>query len=259
MLAQAISLALAELRQGIVELREQRRLVDGPISVGCLPLARTYLLPAAVTRFLGIYPDIKMRIADGPYSELLHEMRHGRLDLIVGALRSPAPSADIKQELLFSDQLSIVVRSGHPIIAEALPTPERLARLEWIVSHEEAPSRAQFSRFFDKAGVAMPSRLIVCSSLAAVRGLLIQSDRASLLSAAQVRYEVKLGLLGVLPTPIPGTSYPIGIAMRRDWQPTAVQAHFLTLLREVMDRSGIEDTATLGLLRPLAPAYRSRA
>jgi LysR family transcriptional regulator, regulator for genes of the gallate degradation pathway len=232
-LSQAVSLALEEIRQGIDELREWRGVVDGPLSIGCLPLARSFLLPTAVTRFLTLHPDIKMQIADGSYTELLHELRHGRLDLIVGALRLTSAPADIQQEVLFSDPLSIVVRAGHPILSEPEPGPERLAQLDWIVSPEGTPARTQFAQFFEQAAVATPRRLIECSSPVATRALLVQSERASVISASQVSYEVKLGVLEMLPAPILGRSWPIGITTRRDWHPTNAQERFRALLRQI--------------------------
>jgi DNA-binding transcriptional LysR family regulator len=242
-LARAASLAFVEIRQGLDELRERRGLIDGRVLVGSLPLARTYLLPTAVNQLLSRYPDIKLRIVDGAYGELLHGLRHGQLDCIIGALRLPPPSLDIVQESLFSDPLSIIVRPRHPILQGAPPDATSLARFDWVVPREGTPARSHFAAFFETAGVPVPTRVIECSSLVATRGLLIQSDRLALLSKAQVRYEVAANLLAVLPAPLPGTNRPIGITTRRDWQATKTQAAFLAILRRVitdeqLDQSG---------------------
>ena len=232
--ARCFSLALAEIEQGAEDVRESLGIVNGRVWIGCLPLARTGLLPDALTRLLERFPDVKVRIFDGAYGELLHALRHGRIDLIVGALRLPVPTADIEQEALFSDPLSIVVRTGHPMLAGPPPSAERFATLDWIVPREGTPARDKFHAFFGMRGLSPPEHVVECSSLNVIRGMLLRSDRAGLLSAAQVRYEVETGQLGVLPMPLSGTERPIGLTVRKNWQPTVAMSSLMTLLREAV-------------------------
>src|SRR5690606_16152732 len=137
------------------------------------------------------YPDARIRLIDGPYNEQLAALRHGRIDFILGALRDPLPAADVEQELLFDDPLTIVVRSGHPFAenfdsAQDKLTPEQLGALSWILPREATPARDNFNRFMINKGLQPPSRVIECSSLVAIRALLLRTDHAALLSARQV-------------------------------------------------------------------------
>ena len=52
-------------------------------------------------------------------------------------------------------------------------------------------------------------------------GLLLASDRIALLSRHQVYYEIKYGLLAVLPIALKGTGRAIGVTRRRDLIPTS--------------------------------------
>ena len=72
--------------------------------------------------------------------------------------------------------------------------------------------------------------MIECNSLVAVRGLLLESDRAALLPEKQVEVDVESGLLAISPTPLKGTFRDIGVTTRRHWQPTRVQSRLLRLL-----------------------------
>lgn len=83
--------------------------------VGSLPLPHTYLLPKTIIDITGDYTDLSVGIVDGPYPSLLHLLRHGEMDIIVGALRDPLPTKDVGQEVLFSEPLSIIVRTDHPL------------------------------------------------------------------------------------------------------------------------------------------------
>lgn len=230
-LARYAELAFSEIRQGFEEISELHGNMMSRVSVGCLPLARAELLPRAVTRLLKIYPDARVSILDGPYGEQLHALRYGQIDWIIGALRSPSPTTDILQQHLFEEPLSIVVRTGHPLLGKPLPDSATLANLEWIAPREHTPTRDLFTSFFARAGVATPQRIIECSSLVATRGLLQNSDRVALMSPMQIRGDIATRQLAILGQPLPGTSRSIGITVRTDWNPTIVQAEFTRIVR----------------------------
>ncbi len=231
-LARYASLAFAEIRQGFEEVDEMHGRMQSRLAVGSLPLARTELLPEAITRLLRTHPSARVRVADGSYDELLHALLNGRIDLIVGALRNPSPSRQLVQEALFDDALSIVVRREHPLLRRDTPDAAELADLGWILPREGTPARDHFTAYFVERGVKPPSTYIECGSLVATRGLLMKSDRAALLSVRQARVDIDSGQLATLTDPLPGTARPIGLTYRKDWQPTAVQAAFVDELRQ---------------------------
>ncbi len=115
-LVQHAKLAFTELEQGFVEIESWHGRDSGNIIIGSMPLARTNLLPKAINEFSQIHPDIQIRVVDGPYADLLHGLRHGEIDFLIGTLRYPLPIDDIIQEPLFDDELTVVGRAGHPLI-----------------------------------------------------------------------------------------------------------------------------------------------
>ena len=83
--------------------------------------------------------------------------------------------------------------------------------------------------------------MIECSSLVATRGLLLQSDRAALLSPLQVREGVKAGELAVLVDAIPNSGRSIGLTTRENWEPTMVQAEFDAIIRKLAEYIGLKE------------------
>jgi DNA-binding transcriptional LysR family regulator len=187
----------------------------------------------AVTRLLSKHPEARVSILDGPYVEQLHALRYGQIDWLIGALREPPPTTDVVQEPLFDQPLAVVVRPGHPMLDATIPTIAELARLEWVAPRPQAPARRFFDEFFERNGVSTPTRIIECSSLIATRGLLLQSDRAALLSPLQVREDVAAGELAVLIDAIEDSSRSIGMTVRDNWEPTMVQAEFGNIVRQL--------------------------
>jgi hypothetical protein len=72
----------------------------------------------------------------------------------------------------------------------------------------------------------------------AARSLLFGSDHAAVLSRRQVELEIRLGLLKVMGSPLTGSWRRIGIATRRSFRPTWLQARLIERLRDGARRDG---------------------
>lgn len=231
-IARYIGLFFAELSQAIDEVNEHKGQMAGRLRIGSLPLARTRTVPRAVVKITRDFPDVQVSIIDGPYEEQLHALLHGRLDLLVGALREPAPSPDIVQKILFKDVLHVVMRPGHPLGKRRKLSALELQNLDWVAPRQDTPAREAFTELFRSNGLAPPEHVIECSSLVATRGILMESDRAALLSARQVEVDLSSGLLSINPHHLRGTTRNIGITLRKGWEPTQVQQRFIDSLKD---------------------------
>jgi DNA-binding transcriptional LysR family regulator len=224
------NLFFSELQQGIEEMHEFNGVINGHIRIGSLPLAQSEIVPLSILKLVTEYPEAKISIIDGPYAEQFNSLQHGQLDMIIGALREPLPNQEILQTQLFNNELSIVVRASHPLATQKIISTSELQQLDWVAPAKSTPARYVFSEIFKSRGVEPPSHVIECSSLVAVRGILLNSERAALLPAKQVDIEVKAGLLVVCPIILQDTLRQIGLTMRRTWYPTRMQRRFLDIV-----------------------------
>lgn len=228
-LARHAGCALAELQQARDELGALKRDQRGRTVIGAMPLARSGLVPSAVLRFLSRYPLHTVEVLDGPYENLLRALRGGSADVLIGALRQPAPASDVVEEVLFDDPLTLVVRARHPLTRILDPDLAKLRRYPWIAPRQGTPLRRHFEALF--ADIGLPSGTIDCNCLEAARATLLESDRVMLLSARQVMADVKAGLLATLPHPLGRVVRTIGLTFRSGWQPTEPQLVLTDLLR----------------------------
>src|SRR5215469_11926336 len=233
-------LAFAELRHGSAEIKEWLGLESGEIAIGCLPLARTYVLPAALNALTRKKSGIHVRVLTGPYNDLLYRLRRGEIDILVGALRNPVPIWDIVQTAYLHDPLAILARAGHPLAKRSSVTAEDLMAFPWVLPPEGTPARAYFERMFGAAWKQCRPAVTETSSMVLVRGLLMDSDRLTILSAHQMRHEIKLGQIAALPVDMPGSARPIGVTVRAGWRPTATYVAFLEHLRAASQISNLE-------------------
>jgi DNA-binding transcriptional LysR family regulator len=219
-----------EIDAGFDEVRALGGFFSGRVAIGSLPLARTLILPRAIDRTLRVHPRAHFEIVDGPYQALLRNLREGAVDFLVGALRTPPPFDDIVSDELLWDPYAVVARNEHPLFAQAAVGLADLMRFSWVIPRKGTLVRAAFEALFPEG--TRPVANIETSSLIATRGLLMESDRLTLLSERQIAIDERAGLLKALPFPLPRTSRPIGVVTRRDWLPSAVHESFLDGLHQ---------------------------
>jgi LysR family transcriptional regulator of gallate degradation len=233
-LLKAAKLALHELRIGHEALGAFCGLAPGAVTIGALPVTGDVLVPQALTRLFTQLPGVVATVVDGTYAALLHQLRHGDVDCVVGPLRGAALPADMVEEQLFADDLLPVVRAGHPLLA--YPGRLRLCELlhwPWIGPLPGTPARAAFERAFASAGLPVPAVGLQVNSPAVVRSVLMAGDHVALLSPLQIRAEVRSGQLGLVPVAISGTQRAVGITQRRDGLPSPSCQALVQALREV--------------------------
>ena len=230
-LARLAGLALKEIEMAFADVDGLHGLRHGRLVIGSLPLIRADLLPAAITELCRRHPDSFIDVKELDYESLVDRLRRADIDMIIGRLRGHPDRSDLAERPLLRDSLAVIARRDHPLCGRADLSTEDLRRYPWIVTRVGTPIRHHFGHLF---GETPPDfGMIECSSLSILRALLVQSDRLALISRRQIMFEEQLGLLTALPMTLPETSRDIGVTIRRDWQPTPLQAAFLSILGEV--------------------------
>jgi LysR family transcriptional regulator of gallate degradation len=206
--------ALAELRHIPEDVAALAGVVEGRVTIGALPLARTRLLPMAIAAVLQRHPRLRVSSLESPYGELTAGLLSGRIDFIVGALRNH-PGDAFSAHPLFTDKAALVARAGHPLASKKKLRIADLQGYPWVLSRPGAPLRESLGQFFHDQGLTPPTPTVETGDLALLRGLLTSSDMLTVLSAHQLHYEVATGQLVVLPFDMPGLERSIGIMTRK--------------------------------------------
>ncbi|TVP72502.1 MAG: LysR family transcriptional regulator [Rhodobacteraceae bacterium] len=228
--ATSASLALREIDLAHAELRERKGIFDSRLVIGALPLARTQIVPRAVVRLLKAYPAARLEILDGSYEFLLHRLRLGACDVIVGALRNDEAEQDLCERRLFSDCLRVVARAGHPLVGRANAARD-LGAFPWIVPRRDAPARRVFDALACAHDLSARSHgQVETGSLVVLRGVLLASDALALMSMNQISYEIEQGLIVPLYIALDGAEREIGITELKGHRPGSLHTDFLRFL-----------------------------
>lgn len=220
-------LARAELVAGLSEVSALQGRETGRITIGAMPLSRARLLPTAVTRFHAHNPDVEIRIVEGSHTELIEPLRDGEIDLLIGALRDPAPGDDVIQTPLFDDQPVVLGRADHPLASRAAVEAQQLAAYPWTISAPGTPLRLLWEQMFLRSGVRVPPVPVECGSVITIRQMLLDTDFLTLLSPDQVAVELEAGWLSQIGDPPGALRRTIGITTRSGWRPTLIQQQFI--------------------------------
>jgi LysR family transcriptional regulator of gallate degradation len=231
------------------------------VVVGSLPLVRTIVLPKSIVRLRASHPNIDISTMEGRYDDLAAALRCGDIDLMVGALRGLDSGGELLEETLFNDQLSIIVRSDHPLCSRKAVGFRQLLDFEWIMPRKGTPTRSRVETAMSIRGLPMPEHIVETSSLVVLRGLLMEANYVTALSRHQVFFEEANGMLTALPIDLAETSRPIGITRRAGGSVPPAAELLISELRSV-----ITDTALLNekkmiftSIRPVIPCEQRTA
>ena len=207
--------ALSELRVIPQDIAATQGTMEGTVTIGALPLARTVLLPQAMATLVFEHPHLRVRTIESPYEMLVSQLLAGDLDFIIGALRPIDDSDDLQTEPLFVEPISIMARRGHPLAQKKRLTDRDLSQATWALSRQGSPTRDLIAHSFEEMGLNVPAPVVETGDLAILRGLLLHSDMITAISPQQMRYEIDNGSLVILKYHLEFTHREIGMTTRR--------------------------------------------
>ena len=149
------------------------------------------------------------------------------------------PGADIEQQAVFEDTLSIVVRAEHPLAPGFDSARDRLSSaqlrdLHWVLPPVGTPARRFFQAFMGGRGLPEPAHAVECNSFLMIRGMLLESDYAAIVPTSQVAPDAVRSGLKIMGPPLRGSQHLAGWAARVGFRPTRLQQAFLAIAREVV-------------------------
>ena len=202
------------LRQGVDEIASVKGAVRGRVVIGTLPFVRTLILPQAIIAVTKSHPELDIVTTESPYDDLVTGIRCGDVDFLLGALRGDTADKQIVEEPLLDDDLSVVVRSGHPLLKRKNVAWAELLNFSWVLPRVGTPTRTLVQGLMEEIGLSEPDHIVETSSFVILRGLILDSDFVTILSKHQIRREESVGVLTVVDVSLPGTTRSIGLTTR---------------------------------------------
>lgn len=220
-----VALAREELRQAGGEDR-------GTLRVGVTPFLTLTALGEAFQWFRQRYRHVELQFIEGLMLRVVPRLRDGSLDLAAVAVDAGDIGDDeFQRQRLLSAPQRIVVREGHPVLAD--PSARALAALEWVLTQPLGSAlQPRIEAMFAVAGVAPPERVVCCETLAAMT-LLRHSDGVSIFPEPLLGHPETRGLVAIDPCPLKPSDIELVLLTQPDVPLTPAAAYFAHCLASV--------------------------
>lgn len=221
----------ASLGDAIKEAADLHLGAMGLLRVGVSPLYAQQLFVPACLKLHQQRPAARLRVDINLNDALIAALRLGDLDLSIHALPRVLPE-DLEAVPLMSDDLCMVVRDGHPLLARRRVRLQDLADAQWMLPGPGVAGRRGVEARLAEAGLPPPRVAVEVSNTAGqLSRLLVHSDLVSIMSEAMLAGSAGRGL-SPLPFAEARFTRAIGVVMRRGHPLPPLATRFLQILQE---------------------------
>lgn len=118
------------------DLADQRNLVGGTVSIGCVESSASRILPEVLSAFAGEHPMVQYDLYSANGDDIKEKLDRGEIDL--GLLLEPVEAAKYDYiRLPIRDVWGIVIGRDHPIAEQGFISPEEVCKLPLILPRRE--------------------------------------------------------------------------------------------------------------------------
>lgn len=206
---------LAQLEHAAEEIDDLAHGAGGRVAIGTLLAASAWLLPKAIARLRAERPRVLVDVVEGTSDRLHLMLLRGDLDMVVGRLSEFRHRAGLRQEPIYSEEIVILARPGHPLARRAELWLPDLEEADWILPPPETTLRRQLEKAFFDAGLDPPRCMVQSVSLLTNRQLLRESDLVGAWPRGVAADDLAQGRLVSLPVRLDGILWPVGVSTRK--------------------------------------------
>lgn len=228
-------MVLADLSHAYDEISALRAGLSGEVRIGTIAVAGLTIVAKAVARIKRDYPRLQILIQVETSNLLLPMLQQGDLDIMIGRVlegQSPARPG-LKYETLGNEPLCLVVRPGHPLLAQPGLSLAELSDAAWILHPSGSVLRHRIDMLFASLGLEPPLDVVNTGNLPVIASLLEKSDMIAVLPVDIAHQYEEYGAMKMLPLSLSCSMDTFGIVTRSAQLPSPAAAIVLDALREV--------------------------
>lgn len=222
---------LQEIGDALVETHLVASGASGRIRLGVVPAALPRLFEQVLDKANKLFPLLVVNVTEGSPQGLLASLERKELDVILVRASYETDQPPFITESLYTESISLVVRSNHPLAKKRRLKISELTSQDWILPPESAPVRQEIDRIFIQAGLARPSAWIESTSLLLTETAIAQRDFVAAMPHSVAKLYESRGQIKILNNDFVVHMPPIGLVRRLDdLQPPHVE-EFLGVIR----------------------------
>ncbi|MEM7327476.1 MAG: LysR family transcriptional regulator [Pseudomonadota bacterium] len=226
-LVQHLKLIFSELRHALEDLAKIEGLLVGRMIVGTLPSTRPVVVPTAIEAILRRHPQVNVATREASFQRLARMLSSGDIDMIVTGTR---PLQDIREfdvQHLCTDRLGLFASAEHPVAKKADVSETDLSQCQWVLPPSSTPAGRLFQSMFQEMDLGSDIISVESNSTMILRSLILDSGFISIASRHQTRAERRNGTIVELDFELADDSWPIGVVLRKEAEPSPIAREFL--------------------------------
>lgn len=195
------------------------------LRIGVLTTVALGMLPSILDNFHQLQPKAIVQVATLHNNVLIAGLKGGEFDLGIGRMADPAMMAGLSYELLFLEQLRLVVRPDHPLLSDNVTLSKALS---WpvVISPEGTAPRRLTDAMIREQGCTLPATLVETSATSLARQLTLRYNYVWFVPSGAIKEDLLHHALAALPIASCGPGEPIGI-ITRSGTPLSLSAEVL--------------------------------
>lgn len=172
------------------------------LRVGVVPQAFVSYLPLAIERFQAA-DGCALRASEGTARQLLNLLFAGQLDCVVGRLPSEGlpenrNAADLVMVPLYREEVRLIARPGHPVLATERLRLADLAHQRWVLQRNDSSVRRALAEAFVREGLVPPDPAVETTTYIQNMAVVARSDLLSIAPRRAAEQQQALGQIVVL-------------------------------------------------------------
>lgn len=204
--------------------------VGGQIKVAAIYSVGLHEMSRFMQNFMKSYPKVKVKLEFLPPKKVYQSVLNSEVDF--GVISYPVSSLDISVIPLRSEEMVVVVPTGHYLAREKTLTMEQLRGVDYIAFDRELMIRKETDQCFRQRGVNV-NTVMEFDNIETIKQAIEIGLGVSILPAPTVQSDVENGKMAAVPLVSPKLTRPIGVIYKQHKVFSPMMIRFIELLSGV--------------------------
>ena len=227
------------LRQAEILRMEVASLTQDPTGEACIGIGGhqfTSLVAPALASFHAKFPKVRLDIKNATTPQIVDLLKSAGLDL--GIVTLPISDKELRTQVLFSEEMVVVVKKSSPLANRRQIRPAEIGRLPLVLYDQNTQTRGRLDDFFRKEGIS-PKIVLELSSVEAMEMMVDAGFGAAIIPASAAKvvpYRDMLHALRIRGRPL---TRDVGVVMARFSRLPRIIDELLRLIQETFCGIGL--------------------
>jgi DNA-binding transcriptional LysR family regulator len=206
-----------ELKQSVLDIEGLRDPNAGEVRIGCTEPMAAGFVSAVIDRLSRQYPHLlfQLELCTTP-AQQYHVLRERRCDLVIARVWPQGAEADLDVEVLFDDQVCVVVGPGSRWLGHRKLTLAELMDENWLLAPVDNEPGSPVFEIFHALGLTVPRARVLSYSLNVRQSLLATGRFLAIIPTSVLRFGPAPNSIKVLPCRLPPSTQPVAITVLKN-------------------------------------------